>query len=177
MEKLTAYLPTQSLIYLLICCAGIVVFILMIILPAQKSTTELDAEIVDLQARIEEQRILSPVFQSLFKRAKAKNESGLPTQTKQKLSKDDISDLTDQLQRIVKENNLQIEDLVPDVNSLTDDSGFLSVNLKASGKFLDFKNLLVDLVTIPSFEMIETVDVRAMEGIRQISLRLWLAQE
>lgn len=177
MEKLNAYLPTQSLIYLLICCAGIVVFIVMIILPAQKSTTELDAEIIDLEARIEEQRILSPVFKSLFKRAKTKSQSGLPAQTQQKLSKDDISELTVQLQKIVKENNLQIEELAPDVNSLTDNSGFLSVNLKASGKFMDFRNLLVDLGTIPSFEMIETIDVRAMEGLRHISVRLWLAQE
>ena len=177
MEKLTAYLPTQSLIYLLICCAGILVFLMMIIFPAQKSTAELDAEIVDLQARIEEQRILSPVFKSLFKKAKAKNQNGLPAQTKEKLSRDDISDLTVQLQKIAKDNNLQIDELAPDVNSLTDNSGFLSVNLTASGQFLDFRNLLVDLAMIPSFEMIETIDVRAMEGQRHVNVRVWLAQE
>lgn len=177
MEKLSAYLPTQSLIYLLICCAGVIVFVVMIILPAQKSTTELDAEIVNLQARIEEQRILSPVFKSLFKRAKTKNQSGLPAQSKVKLSRDDLSDLTAQLQQIVKDNNLQIEELAPDVNSLADNSGFLSVDLEASGRFMDFRTLLVDLGTIPSFEMIETIDIRAMEGLRHISLKIWLAQE
>lgn len=177
MEKLSAYVPTQSLVYLLICCAGIIVFILMIILPAQKSAAELDTEIVNLQARIEEQRILSPVFKSLFKRAKAKNQSGLPAQAKAKLSRDDLSDLTAQLQQIVKDNNLQIEELAPDVNSLTENSGYLKVNLEASGNFLDFRTLLVDLGTIPSFEMIESIDVRAMEGLRHISVRIWLAQE
>ena len=177
MEKLSAYVPTQSLVYLLICCAGIIVFILMIILPAQKSAAELDTEIVNLQARIEEQRILSPVFKSLFNRAKAKNQSGLPAQAKAKLSRDDLSDLTAQLQQIVKKNNLQIEELTPDVNSLTDNSGYLKVDLEASGKFMDFRALLVDLGTIPSFEMIESINVRAMEGLRQISVRIWLAQE
>lgn len=177
MEKLTAYFPTQSLIYLLICCAGVIVFIMMIILPAQKSTLELDAEITELQARIEEQRLLNPVFKSLFKKAKAKNESGLPAQSKAKLSRDDISDLTTQMQQMVRKNNLQIRELAPDVNSLADNSGFLSVTLSATGGFMDFRNLLVDLGTIPSFEMIESLDINAEEGYRRIDLRVWLAQE
>ena len=54
MQKLSAYFPTQSLIYLLICCAGVIVFVIMIILPARKATAELDTEITNLEARIEE---------------------------------------------------------------------------------------------------------------------------
>jgi hypothetical protein len=177
MEKLSAYLPAQSLIYLLICCAGVIVFIIMIILPARKATAELDTEITNLEARIEEQRILNPVFKSLFKRAKAKNESGLPARSKAKLSRDDISDLTTRMQQMVRDHNLQIKELAPDVNSLADNSGFLSVTLSATGQFMDFRSLLVDLGTIPSFEMIESVDISAEEGYRQINLQVWLARE
>ena len=170
-------MPTQSLIYLLICCAGVLVFVLMIILPAQRSTVELDAEIVGLQARIEEQRILSPVFKSLFERAKAENPSGLPVQVKSKLSRDDIADLTARLQQIVRDNNLQIEELAPDVYSFTDNSGFLSVDISASGQFIDFRKFLIDLGTIPSLERVETIDIRAVEGTRHIDVRILLAQE
>lgn len=177
MEKLSAYLPTQSLIYFLICCAGVIVFVLMIILPAQKSASELDSEIVELKSRIEEQRILNPVFKNLFERAKADNQGGLPNQVKTKLSRDDISKLTERLQEIVRENHLQIEALAPDVNSLTDNSGFLSVNISARGEFMDFRNFLIELGTIPSMELIETIDVRAIEGLRHINVRIWLAQE
>lgn len=177
MEKLSAYVPTQSLIYFLICCAGVIVFIIMIILPGQKAKAELDADIKDLQVRIEEQRILNPVFESLFKKAKAKSESGLPAHSKAKLSRGEISGLTTRMQQMVRDNNLQVKELAPDVNSLADNSGFLSVNLSAAGQFLDFRNLLVDLGTIPSFEAIDSIDITAGEGYRQISLRVWLAQE
>lgn len=177
MEKLSAYLPTQSLIYFLICCAGVIVFVLMIILPAQKSTAELDSEIANLKTRIEEQRILSPVFKNFFKQVKEDNQGDLPNQVKKKLSRDDISKLTLRLQQIVRENNLQIEELAPDVNSLTGNSGFLSVSISAKGEFMDFRNFLVELGTIPSMELVETINVRAIEGLRHINVRIWLAQE
>lgn len=177
MGKLSAYFPTQSLIYLLICCAGVIVFILMIILPAQKTTNELDMEIDNLQARIEEQRMLSPLFERLFEKAKAGNRSELHPAAKTKLSRDEISKLTARLQKMVLENNLQIEELAPDVNSLTDNSGFLSVNISTKGRFMDFRSLLLSLGTIPSLELIETVEVRAIEGSRQMDVRIWLAQE
>ena len=74
-------------------------------------------------------------------------------------------------------NRLKIEELAPDVNSLAGSSGYLSVSMSASGDFLDFRKLLIDLETIPSLELIETIDIRAMEGARQIQVRFWLAQQ
>ena len=73
MKKLLSILPTQSLIYFLICGAGILFFVFMIIVPTQKTSAELDKEFVKISDRIEEQRILKPVFESLLKQAKKKN--------------------------------------------------------------------------------------------------------
>jgi len=177
MEKLSSRLPTQSIIYVLVCCAGVMVFVMLIILPARRDAAALDAEIVSLQARIEEQRILNPLFKTLFERARAERQSDLPTREKAKLSQDDLAGLTDQLQQMARANRLQIEELSPDVNSLAGSSGYMSVSLSANGNFLDFRNFLIALETIPSLELIETIEVQSVEGSRNITVRFWLAQE
>ena len=60
----------QSLFIFVVCAVGILAFFLLIILPSQKTSAELDREIAKLNTRIEEQRILTPVFHNLLKRAK-----------------------------------------------------------------------------------------------------------
>ena len=72
----------QSLLIFLICAVGIAAFVLLIVLPSQKTSAEMDQEIDILQARIEEQRILTPVFHSLLKRAKTAPPSALPSPKK-----------------------------------------------------------------------------------------------
>ena len=47
----------------------------------------------------------------------------------------------------------------------------------ANGNFLDFRNFLIALETIPSLELIEMIEVQSVEGSRNITVRFWLAQE
>jgi hypothetical protein len=70
MKKILSLLPTQSLINLLICGASVIVFNFLIIIPNQNLSDQLDQEIEELNDRIEQQRILRPVFEGLLQRAK-----------------------------------------------------------------------------------------------------------
>ena len=54
MKKILSILPTQSLIYFLICGAGVLVFIFLIIIPNQNMSAELDQEIDKLNDRVEQ---------------------------------------------------------------------------------------------------------------------------
>jgi hypothetical protein len=76
--KLGSILPPQSLILLMLCGVGVLVFLLWVILPAQRLSAELDRDIENLQSRIEEQKILSPVFKNLFAKTKTAEPQGLP---------------------------------------------------------------------------------------------------
>ena len=61
-NRITEIFPAQSLIFIMLCGAGLIVFIFLIIIPSQKTAAELDSKIVELERRIGEQRTLTPVF-------------------------------------------------------------------------------------------------------------------
>ena len=177
MKKILSFLPTQSLFLFLLCGAGIIVFVFLIILPTQNTSEQLDKDITRISDRIEEQRILKPVFESLLKRAKKKNPTDLPTTKSVKLDRADISKLSEDLQEMAFRNGLKVQDMNTDVSALIGKSGYLQMRLNLTGAFLDFRGFLVDLGTIPSLEIIEEIQIRAIEGSREFKIKMWMAQK
>ena len=177
MKKYLSLLPTQSLVYFLICGVGILVFIFLIIIPTQKASSELDREIEKLGDRIEEQRLLKPVFDSLLKRAKEKNPTQLPATKKVKLARGDISKISMKLQEIARDHNLKLRDIRTDVNALMSNKGYLMMRIDLTGDFMQFRDFLVELGTIPSLEKIEEIQIRAIEATREYKLKIWMAQK
>ena len=177
LKKITEIFPAQSLIFFLLCGAGIVVFIFFIIIPSQKSTAELDTHIEELEKRIGQQRTLTPVFHSLLNKAKAKSQTKLPITKKANLAREDMKKTFDQIQAIARIYNLKLDEITPDVNSLKENSGYLLIRLAVTGDFFNFREFLIDLGTIPSLAHIQEMRINATEGSRQIKLKIWLAQE
>jgi Tfp pilus assembly protein PilO len=177
MKKLLSILPTQSLLYILICGAGVLLFVVFIIIPTQKTVAELDKEYKKMSDRIEEQRILKPVFESLLKQAKKKNPTELPATKRVALNRSDISKMSESLQEMAFRHGLKIQDLNTDFPDLTGKSGFLQIRINLTGAFMDFRDFLVDLGTIPALETIEEIQIRAIEGSREFKLKLWMAQK
>jgi hypothetical protein len=176
-NRVTEIFPAQSLIFILLCGAGIVVFIFFIILPSQKTAAELDTIIAELEALIGEQRTLTPVFYSLLNKAKAEDETKLPVTQRAKLARGDMSKVFDQIKGIARGYNLKLEEITPDVNSLQGGSGFLLIHLAVRGDFFKFREFLIDLGAIPSLAHIEEMRIMAIEDSREIRLKIWLAQE
>jgi len=177
MKKILSILPTQSLVYFLICAGGIVAFIFLIIIPSQNTTVELDKDIAKLRNHIEEQRILKPVFNTLLKRVKDKNPTSLPATKQAKLAHGKIEDITWQLQEMAQRHDLKLNELKTDVNSAVSKSGFLLMRIDATGEFMKLRDFLIELGTIPSLECIEEIQVSAIESSRQFKLKIWLAQK
>jgi len=167
----------QSLVIFVICVVGILAFLLLILLPAEKTSAELDQEIDKLNVRVEEQRILTPVFHSLLKRAKTAPPSALPSPEKTKLTHEDMNTLSKVFQDIAARHNLKLEEVKTDVNSMMQDSGYLMMRLRLSGNFYKFRELLVDLESVPSLEHIEEINIRPVKTAREVEIKLWLGQE
>lgn len=177
MKKISSILPTQSLIYFLICGAGILVFVLLIIIPTQKTSVELDREIEKLNARLYEQRILKPVFDNLLKQVKKKGPTELSVTKKVKLARGDINKISERLQEIARRCELELSDIQTEVNVLENNAEYLLIHIQATGDFKKFRDFLVDLGNIPSLEQIEEIDIRAIENSREFKLKVWLAQQ
>ncbi len=176
-KQITKIFPAQSLIFFLICGAGILVFIFFIILPSQNTAAELDKNIEELEDRIEEQRILTPVFHNLLAKAKAKNPTRLPMTDRTKLARGDMKKISTQIQTLIQRNNLLLKEITPDVNSLRERSGFLLIRLGVTGDFFNFRKFLIDLASIPSMVHIQEIDIRSIEESREMKVKIWLAQE
>ena len=176
-NRITEIFPAQSLIFILICGAGIIVFVFYIILPSQKTAADLDTKIEDLERRIGEQRTLTPVFYSLLNKAKAEDETELPITQKAKMARGDMTKVFDQIKAIAKSYNLKMEEITPDVNSLKGGSGYLLIYLVVTGDFFKFREFLIDLGAIPSLAHIEEMRIHAIEESREIKLKIWFAQE
>lgn len=176
-NRISEMFPPQSLIFFLICGAGIVVFVFFIILPSQKTAAELDSNIEELEKRIGEQRTLTPVFYSLLNKAKAEDETRLPVTQKAKMVRGNMAKVFDQIKTIAAGYNLKLEEITPDVNSLKGGSKYLLIYLVVTGDFFKFREFLIDLGAIPSLAHIQEMRINAIEESREIRLKIWLAQE
>jgi hypothetical protein len=176
MTKILSILPTQSLVYIIACGAGIIFFVFMIIVPNQNMSAELDQDIEHLKDRIEQQRILRPIYGSLLEKAKREYSTQLPATKRVKLERGDISKISELLQDIAGRHDLKIQDIQTDVNAMMTNSGFIEMRIQATGDFMKFREFLVDLGTIPFIEQIEEIIIRAIEQNREYKLKIWLVQ-
>ncbi len=176
LKKISSNPLSQSLLIFVVCAVGILAFFLLIILPSQKTSAELDQDIEKLNARIEEQRILAPVFHSLLKRAKKEGPSELPSPKKAKLTHGDMNAISMVFQDIAGRHNLKLEEITTDVRLLMQESGYLLMRLRLSGDFFNIRKFLIDMGSIPSLEHIEEINIRSTKTSKELRLKIWLAQ-
>jgi len=176
--KLGAFIPTQSLVFLALGAAAILAFVFLIILPAQRLAAELDREIAGLTTRIDEQRVLAPIFTTLFAKTRAPATLGLPAPTRAKLPRAEIGAALKRLQELAAAHKMSVRELTPDVNTLTDASARFLVQILANGQFMDLRGFLIDIGALPYFGGIEEIEIKAVEGNRKdIGLKIALTRE
>ena len=176
-DKISSSPLAQSFVILVICAVGILAFFVLIILPSKTTSADLDRDIESLTVRIEEQRILTPVFHSLLKRAKIDDRSGLPSPKKSKLTHGDMNAISTVFQDFAGRRNLKLEEITTDDSSLTQESGYLLMRLRLSGDFFKIREFLIDIGSIPSLEHIEEINIRSTKTSKELRLKIWLAKE
>jgi Tfp pilus assembly protein PilO len=176
MKKILSILPTQSIIYCLICGAGIIAFIFLIIIPSKKTSAELDRDIATVTDRIEEQRILRPVFDSLLKRAKQEAPTELPAFQAVKPATGGINEITDLLRNIAQRHGLELKDISTDVTALIKNKKNMIMRIDLAGKFMQFRDFLLDLSAISTLVEIEEIQIHAIEGTREYGLKIRMTQ-
>jgi len=183
MKNILSILPAQSIRYCLICGAGIIAFIFLIVIPSQKTSAELDRQIKKLDEQIEKQRILRPVFDSLLKRANQANTAEVPATRAFKTTQEfktagvGINEITEFLQKIARHHDLELKDINTDVAALMKNSRKMMIRINLTGNFQNFRMFLLDLSAIHQLEEIEEIKIQAIEGTREYILGLRMAQK
>ena len=170
MKKFKIYPGT--VINLVICTGCILLFILFVIYPVQKSITHTDQKIASVKKRIEEQKILYPVYQNLLKQLGNKIPKGMFAGNSGEPVQYDSTNITLLIQKIAIENNLEVVSIIYDVGSLIDDSGDILIDASVSGAFHDFRNFLAGLYRIDFLGSMEEIEIKGFENSRNLLLGL-----
>lgn len=170
-------IPPKTLFNVFLCIAGIFAFVLLAIYPLRQSSMVMDAEIANLNARIEEQKLLLPLFRDLTTRARFTLPEELVLPAREKLPRSKVNDLALLLRKVVQQNNFVVEKIVYDSTTLLEGAGHLKLNLVISGDFFALRDVLMDLLKISYIEHIEEVKISAHQTLKLVSLKLWVAQQ
>jgi hypothetical protein len=156
---------------------GLLLFIFVAIFPNYLSYNNIVHEISLLEYKIEEQKILSPIFEDLSKKAQFQKPELLPFPPADKLSRNDTEKITPIIRKIVEVNGFKLEDIDTDIESLMMESGTLKLSVNLTGEFHNLRNLLLDLGRLPYLEHIELIQIGNFGEINRIDLTIWIAQE
>jgi hypothetical protein len=173
-NKLSIEVPWRIIVYLLICGTGVLVFILGGIYPSYRNIVRIDGSIASLKAQIEEQKVLSPLYQKLRKELTAGNAVAESIPPKSGLSARWMDNLSPIFGEIAAKCGLEVSGVAPDVKSLVDDPHFLSVGLVLKGNFFNFQKFLLELENLPYMCGIEELQIREGLGAREYFLKTWL---
>jgi hypothetical protein len=170
-------LPSRNVILILIFGAGIILFVLLSIFPNYMAYSNITQEIATLKGQIEEQKILSPIFNDLTKKARFDEPDNLPFPKPEKLDKNETGKISAVIQEIIQRNDFKLENITTDVYSLTQKPGTLKLNVQMTGDFLNLRNVLLQLGALPYLKHIETIQIDSRGTGSKIQLKLWLAQQ
>ncbi len=170
-------IPTKSLIFFLVFSSGIVSFYFLAILPIKTTSEELDYKLTEMHTKIEEQKILAPVYKNLLKKAQLKQPEEFSELVKVKLSRSDTKKISSIIKKIASKTNMKITAFKPDVESLISESGHLLINIVLTGDFLNFHGFLFQLCRLPALEQIENIEIRSIVETNEFKIRLFMAHE
>ena len=171
------YVPTRNTYVILIFGGGMLLFILLAIFPNYISYNNIEHEISILKYKIEEQKILSPIFEDLSKKAQFQKPESLPFPSADKLSANDTVKVTPIIRDIVETNGFTLEKIATDLESLMTGSGNLKTSVHIVGEFHKLRDVLLDLGNLPYLNHIEVIQVNSFGDKNKIILTIWVSQE
>lgn len=168
-------IPNQSIIYLLLCLSGIFIFVFAGIIPQYRYLVSLEQKISRFKGEIEEEKYLTPVYESLKNKTQF-NESRLLTfPLKESLSKEQTDAIFKTFGETSRKSGMTVLSIVPNINSLTGNSKRLSVNIILHGEYFNFRKFLSRAGEIPYLEYIEDIEIKQTSEGKEYRMKVWLA--
>ena len=170
-------LPRRSIIYMVVCGGGVLLFCLIGILPNFKALASLDAEIGTLHQKIREQKILFPVFKKMLARIEQPGTALTAATARKKLKRDQIVVFTDQIKTVAESNGLAIDENRVDIRRFQEKSGFLEMNFSMNGSLDGFRSFLIQTIDLPYDIRIGRFEIQPITQNKRFQLSFWLALE
>lgn len=169
-------LPQQSIIYLLICLFGIIIFVFLGILPAQKRIGVLDDKLGESRLRLEEQKILMPVYQTLKQKARKDQKQVLPFPVKGILPREKMDLLNSTVKETARRAGVNVAFLPLPLTALAAGSTSLTIELAVKGDFHSFRKFMIGLGAINYIDHIEEIQILEKMDSMEMKIKFSIAR-
>ncbi len=159
----------QSFVILLAGVSIILVFALICIIPSNKDIARLDSEIRNTKTKIEVQEQLGPAYRALNEKLKTIDQKAVIIVPKP-IEKSQLGSFNITLSRMAQKSQMTLVAVYPDTASA--ESGIYYASLR--GKFLDFRNFLVELGALPYLSDVQEIKIQTSSGLREFNIKMKL---
>ena len=168
----------RSLLFLGACALGLLVFSAFAVRPAVLEAASLHRALAEAELEIERQRVLYPLYAGLVIAGEvAEVPVELPCPRKVPLAQDRVVGMPALFAGVASTAEVELAHVSPQVKAFEDGSRYLSVYMLIRGEFSTFRGFILSLGELPSFERVETLDVRKTATGEEMELKIWLAIE
>lgn len=176
MDKLSQLGLTKKSLVLLITSALILVGIFFFfILPVTSEINSLHSDTKDLEAKIQAQEALQPLYAKLEKKLGQDFRQDLALED---LNKDapslSIENAAKELEALATTASLTEPSFSPVPNSLTDNRQELLLEGALRGEHQDFRNFLLKLIAWDHFSHLEILEILGRQDSTEYELQIWL---
>ncbi len=168
-------LSGKSITVILVCAGGLLAFVLLALLPLQRSLERMDREIVAKTAELRERRQLFPVYQELVGRLRQKEEYRLPFPEPGALALEELDGFLKNLRKTVGSQGMEPVSMTPDFKSMARHPDMLPVTARLRGGFPALRRVLIELGREPALGRLEEIQINSAPGFKEFRLKFWLA--
>jgi len=168
-------IPQQSILYIGVCLFGLLVFVFLGIIPAGRTLAALDTRIGEARYKLEVQKTLPPLLQSLQDRSQKKESQILPLPEQGRLPQAQIQTLPVTFTTAAKVSGMSLVSARPNLNALTGDAQFLSVDAVLRGNFIQFRKFLIHIGSLPYVHHIEEIAIQGKAETMEFRVKIWVA--
>jgi hypothetical protein len=148
-------------------------FALIAIYPAHLGLTGMESEITAVSRRIEEQKILAPIYREFVKEA---TDVPKPANT-EKITTDQVNKLVDVFGKTGTKSGLSVVSVTPDPESLAKRSKLLSVTLVMRGELDQIRAFLSEISSLSFVDTLETIRIQTAKDAKELYVVAWLTLE
>ena len=163
-------IPQQSIIYLLFCLSGVLIFLFLGIIPSQHRLAGLDAQLAETRLRLEERKTLMPIYDALRQKTRKHADRVLPFPQRSELPREQLALLNNRINETARQAKVEVISLAPSLNALASSSKYLTIEAVLHGDFFAFRKFLTGLGDVPYLEHIEEIQI--LENSEVMELRV-----
>lgn len=167
----------SNLLYLAICGAGVIAFLLVAVFPNMSAMDQTEEDIAQLSQKVHSQELLHPIYMELIKRAQQSAPQDLSMPPRTKISKNAIANIGEDFKGLAKDSGVTFLSATPDASSYMEESGYLTMNVAYEGDFFNFRKLLVNICRLPYLHAVDQMQVKTEKDVKRLQLKLALNQE